>query len=180
MRPNPRKISLWNAFVSQELQKYNEEADDDSRKRVSSEVIKDIAERWRNMSQEERVNAVGDGVEKLSERREGRKHGIHNVSIAAFNDVRATLATIAQELDNLNGRTGTDILLVAVRSKPDQFNRPYVFYTSDRITQFISSATAQKETINQFAMRIEAACIGGLEGKPYVLLVRLLCDTVEE
>ncbi|KAI9063903.1 hypothetical protein FKP32DRAFT_1525835, partial [Trametes sanguinea] len=133
------------------------------RKRVSSEVIKDIAERWRNMSQEERANAVGDGVEKLAERREGRKHGLHNVSIAAFNDVRATLSTIAQELDNLNGRTGTDILLVAVRSKPDQFNRPYVFYTSDRITQFISSATAQKETINQFAMRIEAACIGGLE-----------------
>ncbi|KAL7283899.1 hypothetical protein ACG7TL_001171 [Trametes sanguinea] len=163
MRQTPRKISPWNAFVSQELQKYNEEADDDTRKRVSSEVIKEIAARWRSMSQEERLNAVGDGVEKLAERRDNRKHGVHNVAIASFNDVRATLSTIAHELDNLNGRTGTDILLVAVRSKPDQYNRPYVFFTNDRITQFISSATAQKETINQFAMRVEAACIGGLE-----------------
>ncbi|KAH9899137.1 hypothetical protein C8Q73DRAFT_638607, partial [Cubamyces lactineus] len=163
LREHPRKISLWNAFVSQELKRHNDALGDEGRKRVSSEVIKEISARWKAMSSQERIEAVGDGAEKLTERRDNRKHGIHNVAAHAFNDIRANLATIVQELENLNGRTGAEFLLVAVRSKPDQYNRPYVFYTNERIAQYVANATSRKEGLHQFAMRMEAACIGGLE-----------------
>ncbi|KAI9061962.1 hypothetical protein FKP32DRAFT_1574720, partial [Trametes sanguinea] len=163
LRSKPRKISQWNAFVSQEMQKLNEGLDEEHRKRISADLIKDLAARWKDMSPEEKSEAVGDGVEKLSERQETRQHGVHNVAINAFHDVRATLDSISQQLDYLNGRTGADILLVAVRCDPEQYNRPYVFYTNDRIPQFVASATGKKETLHKFAMRMEAACIGGLD-----------------
>ncbi|KAI9064984.1 hypothetical protein FKP32DRAFT_1568749, partial [Trametes sanguinea] len=162
LRENPRKISPWNAFVSQEIKKHNEELDKDGRQRVSSEIIKELSARWKSMSPEERAAAVGDGVEKLTERRENYKEGVHNVAITAFNDIRANLASISKELENLNARTGADVLLFVVRTDPDQYNPPYIMYTNERIPQFITSLTPKKESIKRFALRLEAACIGGI------------------
>ncbi|CDO69487.1 hypothetical protein BN946_scf184662.g7 [Trametes cinnabarina] len=134
----PCKISQWNAF--------------EHRKRISANLIKDLAARWKDMSPEEKSEAVGDGVEKLSERQETWQHGVHNVAINAFHDVCATLNSISQQLDYLNRRTGADILLVVVRCDPEQYNRPYVFYTNDHIPQFVASATGKKETLHKFAI----------------------------
>ncbi|KAH9894834.1 hypothetical protein C8Q73DRAFT_638972, partial [Cubamyces lactineus] len=160
---NKRKISPWNAFVSQELKKLNAGLDEDDRKRISSDIIKELAARWRGMSAEERSEAVGDGVEQLSERQEMREHGVHNVPINAFNDIRTSLEILTKQLDYLNGRTGVDIFLVAVRHDTDQYNRPFVFYTNERIAQFVASTAAKSETVQKFAMRMEAACVGGID-----------------
>ncbi|KAJ3019135.1 hypothetical protein NUW54_g159 [Trametes sanguinea] len=122
-------------FVSQELQKANEEASADPHQQISLELIKEIASQWRTMSQEKHVNAVGSWW------RGGRTPLL---------------------LPSQTSRTRTGILLIAVCN---QFNRPYVFYMSKRITQFSLSTTAQWETINQFAMQAEAACIGDLESE---------------
>ncbi|CDO75655.1 hypothetical protein BN946_scf184941.g8 [Trametes cinnabarina] len=162
LHENPRKISPWNAFVSQEIKKHNEALGEDSRQRVSSDIIKELSARWKNMTPKERAAAVGDGVEKLTERRENYKEGVHNVAIAAFNDIRANLASISKELENLNARTGADVLLFVVRTDPDQYNPPYIMYTNERIPQFITSLTPKKESIKRFALRLEAACIGGI------------------
>ncbi|KAL7283107.1 LOW QUALITY PROTEIN: hypothetical protein ACG7TL_002532 [Trametes sanguinea] len=167
LRENPARSRP--GMRSQELKKHNE-ADklapalgEDERKRVSSEIIKELAARWRNMNADERAAAVGDGVEKLTERRENHKEGVHNIAINAFNDLRVNLASISKELENLNARTSADVLLIVVRSDPDQYNAPYIMYTNDRIPQFITSMSPKKETIKCFAMRLEAACIGGID-----------------
>ncbi|KAI0323321.1 hypothetical protein GY45DRAFT_1264799, partial [Cubamyces sp. BRFM 1775] len=162
-RSKPRKISPWNAFVSQEVKKLNEGLDGDNRQRLSPELVRELAARWKEMTPEEKSAAVGDGVDKLSERQEMRQHGMHNVPINAFNDIRASLDSVSQQLDFLNGRTGVDVLLIAVRRDPEQFNNPFVFYTNERIAQFLGSATGRGETVQKFAMRLEAACIGGLD-----------------
>ena len=54
--------------------------------------------------------------------------------------------------------------MIVVRSDPESYNRPYIFYTSERIAQFVVTATGNKETLSKFAMRLEAACIGGIDG----------------
>ena len=63
--------------------------------------MKDLSERWKNMSEEERTAAVGDGVEELEERRENRKEGVQNVLINSFHDTRATLGIVQREVCRL-------------------------------------------------------------------------------
>ncbi|RDX41464.1 hypothetical protein OH76DRAFT_1301346, partial [Lentinus brumalis] len=158
-----RKISQWNVYVSKEIKKYNEEAGLE-RKRISQGPIQEIAERWRAMPQEERDAVVGDGVEELEERRKNRMEGIQNVSIAAFNDARATLATLQRDMSNLHGRTDIDIFCVAFRSKIDAYNTPYIFYTSERIAAYIQNQT--RKTIHEFALGMEAYNLSGANTQP--------------
>ncbi len=151
------------------------------RKRISQGPIQEIAERWRAMPQEERDAVVGDGVEELEERRKNRMEGIQNVSIAAFNDARATLATLQRDvsifllifaalsdvfgvqMSNLHGRTDIDIFCVAFRSKIDAYNTPYIFYTSERIAAYIQNQT--RKTIHEFALGMEAYNLSGANSK---------------
>ncbi|KAI0693250.1 hypothetical protein C8T65DRAFT_544120, partial [Cerioporus squamosus] len=156
-----RKISQWNVFVSKEIKKYNEEMKEAGleRKRISDGPIQEIAQRWAAMSQEERDDAVGDGVEELEERRRNRVEGIQNVVIAAFNDTRATLATLQRDMSNLHGRTDIDIFCMAFRSKIDSYNAPYIFYTSERIAAYVQNQT--KKTIQEFALGMEAYNLSG-------------------
>ena len=59
--------------------------------------MKELSERWQNMSREEREQYEGE-VEELTERRANQKEGIQNVLINSFHDARATLAKIQQEV----------------------------------------------------------------------------------
>ncbi|KAL7280958.1 hypothetical protein ACG7TL_005907 [Trametes sanguinea] len=144
-----RKISLWNAFVSKEMKKFNDEH------------IKELSRRWKQMSKEEREEAGGDVLKELDDRRQNRQEGIHNVPLHAFNDVSANVASIRRQLENLNGRTGTDFLLLAVRSQADHFNPPYFFYTNDRILQFME--LLNNMPLQEFAWRLEGYCISGVD-----------------
>jgi hypothetical protein len=50
------------------------------------------------MSDEERIMATEKGLKYLEDQRENKKAGVHNMPIAAFHDVRATLQTIETEV----------------------------------------------------------------------------------
>ncbi|TFK79317.1 hypothetical protein K466DRAFT_606237 [Polyporus arcularius HHB13444] len=107
LKEEPRKISLWNAFVSKEVERHNAEVASGDRDNVSKGVIKEIARKWKSLSPEEREAEVGDRLEELQGRQSERKLVVHNEALAAFNDTRATLALIQRELEYLKGRTDT-------------------------------------------------------------------------
>ncbi len=50
------------------------------------------------MTADERAEAVADVIDDLNERRENQKITIPNSSTAAFNDTRATIAMVQQEV----------------------------------------------------------------------------------
>ncbi|KAH9912146.1 uncharacterized protein BXZ73DRAFT_43934, partial [Epithele typhae] len=156
----PRALSLWNAFVSKELRLHNKEMNTNDR--VSSEFIKNLADRWHAMSEEEREDMCRDTVEALNERREERGRAIPNIAIANFNDSRATLMAVVEELDGLHERTGVEVLLVAVRGDRANYLKPWVYRSSERIEEFIELLTGK--ALGTLAARIEAWCLTGLNG----------------
>ncbi|KAI0348815.1 hypothetical protein OH77DRAFT_1491362 [Trametes cingulata] len=156
----PRKITFWNGFVSAEMKKHNTEQERGSRDRVSSNIIKMLSKHWQKMSREERKAAGEEPAAELTEHRQNRAEGIQNVPLSAFNDVRATIASVRRELENLNGRTGTEFLLVGVWSQTDHFNPPYVFYTNERIVQFVE--LLNNMSMQDFALRLEGFCVSGV------------------
>ncbi|KAH9847527.1 hypothetical protein C2E23DRAFT_692686, partial [Lenzites betulinus] len=157
----PRKISLWNGFVSREMKKYNEERGRGDRDRVSSSFIKELSRRWKQMSKEEQEEAGAEAVQELGERRENREEGIHNVPLHAYNDIQATLSSIRRQIENLNGRTGAEFLVIGVRSNPSQMNPPYVFYTSERLKQFVE--LINNTSLSDFTLRLEGYCVAGVD-----------------
>ena len=60
--------------------------------------MKVLSECWKNMSEEERMAAVSDGIEELEEHHENCKEGIQNVVINSFHDTHATLSVVQCEV----------------------------------------------------------------------------------
>ncbi|KAL6298785.1 hypothetical protein BKA93DRAFT_743471, partial [Sparassis latifolia] len=118
---------------------------------------------WKSMSKEEQEAATEDEVKALDERRSMRAHAEHNVPLSAFNDARMTMANIEHELVALHDRTGTEVLMFAVRSDINQYNQPFIFYSNLRLSHFI--ATTTKCTVQELAMHMEGYCISRVEGK---------------
>ncbi|KAH9885849.1 hypothetical protein C8Q73DRAFT_659173, partial [Cubamyces lactineus] len=154
-----RKVSKWNAFLSQELKRRNNELPEGvDRKRVSDALIKDIAEEWKGMSEQERDVATSDTVQELYEQRANRAYGRHSVPARAFGDARTTLAHIESELRALHSRTNLELFLVATRSTQTSYMQPYTFVTSHALEDFVLSTT--KCTIPEYAIQMEGYFIG--------------------
>ena len=120
IKRQPRKPSLWNAFVSLELKKLNTgmwlmdigsipvptivpsftdpDATADGPNRVNSIAIKDLSTRWKAMTPEEQTAVAGEELKKLIERQKNKTHGVQNVKQNACNDVRATLASVTRQV----------------------------------------------------------------------------------
>ncbi len=49
-----------------------------------------------------------------------------------------------------------------MRANHDDYNPPFVFYTGDGIANFFELVT--KNTIQDFAVKLEAYCISGVDG----------------
>ncbi len=80
------------------------------------------------------------------------------------------------QLKEVKGRTDNDFLLVAIRSKMDDYNPPYIFHTNDRIQHYVETVT--KTTLPDFAVKLEAHVISGVDGTsahlvPFMLLLTL-------
>ncbi|KAI9062660.1 hypothetical protein FKP32DRAFT_1723543, partial [Trametes sanguinea] len=156
-----RGVSRWNAFLSAKVKQHNEGTPwHANRARVSGDIIKTISAEWREMSEEEREAATSDLVADLEERRANQATAAHNVPLASFQDACRAIARVENELVNLCARTGMQVLLVAVRSATTDYNKPHVFYTDNRIPDFIQ--TAMGEPIQEVALRMEAYCIAGM------------------
>lgn len=59
-------------------------------------------------------------------------------------------------------RTGCEILLFAVRSEIDHYNRPIVVASSPRVSNFFKMCFNQLPT--QWVFNLEAFCLTGLDG----------------
>ncbi|THG93815.1 hypothetical protein EW026_g7524 [Hermanssonia centrifuga] len=79
-----------------------------------------------------------------------------------------TLAHIEDQLGRLHERAGVEVLLVAVRGNVRHLNRPYTYWTSDRVVNFL------KESVNtdpvELTSKLEGYCISGAKvaGRNYM------------
>ena len=173
---------------------FTEAGEEGNRDRVSDSVIASLKKMWADMSPEERTTLTADRVKELEARRENRAQGIRNVPLAAFHDARITLQTVYSEvrdsissihlqlphairallkLTNLNTRTDTEILFVAVRGKLAAYNKPAIYYTTDRVRKCVEGITGC--TLLELGLRMEAFCIGGVDSKPAPFLWYCTC-----
>ena len=137
------------------------------------------------MSETERIEATEDTLTDLKERREAKAVAPHHVPLNAFHDTRANIESIVKEVNNLpsffllfvitdillylsqmsalHSRTGTEMLLVAVRSSSDRYNQPFFFKTSDKVEDFFSLTF--KHSLADLVGKFECFCLSGVEGK---------------
>lgn len=69
----------------------------------------------------------------------------------------------------LHARTGTELILFAVRSSLDAYLCPMSIYTSERAPEFFS--LTMDHALPDVAMRFEAYCLSGVQGS-FQLLVQ--------
>ncbi|TFK78472.1 hypothetical protein K466DRAFT_447984, partial [Polyporus arcularius HHB13444] len=131
--------------------------------RVTSAAAKErLKAKWAAMSQEEREAYTAERVVELEERRENRHHGVRNLALAKFIDVREMFSSLHTQLYNVRNRTGVEIFLAAVRAEHTAYNKPVIYYSSNRVRQFIEMVT--NASLAETGVRMEAYCIGGAEG----------------
>ncbi|KAJ2968182.1 hypothetical protein NUW54_g13294 [Trametes sanguinea] len=152
-----RRMSRWNAFVFKEMQRRNADLPEGTdRKRVSdTDVTREIAETWKQMTPDEQEAATEDALKELQERKEDLTTGTHTVPLQAFHDARATL-------ENMHARTGVEALLFVCRSETSSYVQPYAFHTNKRLADFVH--VVSKSTMSDFALRMEGYCVSGIEG----------------
>ncbi|RXW12164.1 hypothetical protein EST38_g13688 [Candolleomyces aberdarensis] len=154
-----RKLHGWNAYLSKETRRINNEANDGTIVRAN-DVAAELAIKWNSMSEEEKSAATGDYIKDFEAKREEKIH-LPNVGLKAFHDVRANLAQMHADAGALHARTGIEILTFAVRSKVDDFNRPFFFATTPRFEEFFSAIF--KTNLMETSIRLEGFIISGFE-----------------
>jgi hypothetical protein len=70
--------------------------------------------------------------------------------------------SVSLQVEMLHSRTGTEVLVIAVRSDLRQHLRPHVFYTSDLFTEYFDLTIGK--TANDIAFGLEGYCISGIRG----------------
>ncbi|KAK7435153.1 hypothetical protein VKT23_019845 [Stygiomarasmius scandens] len=162
LKRTQRKASRFNAFVRVEMRRRNADTlEGEDRQKVDA-CIREIADKWQEMSDKERKAATDEALQELNESRENRFIGRHNSAISAFHDARTTLSAIKLELQRLNARTGVESVVISVRSNLAHFLRPDIFVTSDRVPDYFNMAF--KQPLVDIAQRLEGYIISGVEG----------------
>ncbi|KAG6835636.1 hypothetical protein H0H93_016289 [Arthromyces matolae] len=159
---NRKDTGAWNAFVSMEVKRRNALLPADVPKKKANDYMSEISAAWNKLSQEERTEMTKDTVDTLRETNEMRQVARHNVPIASFNDFRATMENVGDELLRLNARTGAHALAVVVRGDREQYNRPFVLITSQRVNDFMDMTL--QLTAEELGERLEAFMLSGVQG----------------
>ncbi|OBZ76475.1 hypothetical protein A0H81_02991 [Grifola frondosa] len=182
LKKKSHTITRWNAFLRKESQRINrgmfsstslvlelsylifvcsEIPDGEPRKQID-QLTREISAIWQAMTKEEQIAATDDYIVEISDQRETKALAKHNVPLNAFHDVRATLASVQRELEMLSERSGIEIVLLAARSNHEQFNQPFAFVSSQRVSDFFNLLF--KTPVLDVVIRLEAYCISGVEG----------------
>ncbi|KAG6848320.1 hypothetical protein H0H93_001197 [Arthromyces matolae] len=161
LQKKKKKTGSWQAFVSQEVTAANDKLPPGEPRKKAHMLMPQIAAKWAEMTPEEKKKQTKAKVDELSEAREMRAVGCHNVPINSFHDARVTLDTIADEVTRLNGRTGIEMICFAVRSSKEQYNPPRVIATSDRIEDFFELAL--KKNVYDLNLQMEAYILSGVQ-----------------
>ncbi|KAH9931190.1 hypothetical protein B0H21DRAFT_699888 [Amylocystis lapponica] len=158
-----RAASRWNAFLSKQLREVNDALPEGApRQRATAAFVREASILWEGMSKAQRVAETDETLLELKERREKKTFSMQQVPLSAFNDARTTLAAVENELTALHSRTGTEAILFAVRSKTEHYNKPYVFCSNARMSEFMEVVT--KASVQDLALRMEGYCVAGVQG----------------
>ncbi|RPD78577.1 hypothetical protein L226DRAFT_568194 [Lentinus tigrinus ALCF2SS1-7] len=163
-----RKISRWQAWLSIQMEKRNqalveEHGPTKHLDRVNTQgLMQTLREEWSTLSEEEKDALTADKIRELEERRDARAHGVRNLSLAKFMDIRETFSSLYNQMENLHDRTGIEIYFAAVRAEHTAYNKPVIYYSSDRVKGFIEMVT--NASLSENGVRMEAYCIGGVDG----------------
>ncbi|KAI0702857.1 hypothetical protein BC835DRAFT_1410887 [Cytidiella melzeri] len=161
-KKHTRQTSRWNAFVSKEMKLRNDALPLGVPRPKVNDLITDIRDVWKAMSKEEQAEATEDELVRLAEVKDMKKTAVHHVSLNAFHDARATLASVQGQMEALHNRTGLEILLVAVRSDSQSVVVPQVWTTGDRVDEFFQ--LTNNMSIADFAGKLECFCLSGMQG----------------
>ncbi|KAK7689641.1 hypothetical protein QCA50_007434 [Cerrena zonata] len=159
-----RKVNRWNAFVALILAQINAALPEGVPKKKASDpdVAPALKMMWDSMSEEERDKFTSPRVQEMKEAWEIRDTMKHDTTIAAFHDIRTTLLSLENQIKNLYLRTGLEVLMFAVRSSDEHYNRPFVLSTSDKGTSFFQTCFNQLPSV--WVTRFEAYCLLGIDG----------------
>ncbi|OJT14856.1 hypothetical protein TRAPUB_8583 [Trametes pubescens] len=155
---NVRRVSKWNAFLSQELLRRNGELGPGEKRKKVSQLTKEISEDWNRMTKEEQDRATSDKVLELYEQRANRAYGRQNVPARAFRDARTSLALVERELSALHNRTEVEVLLVVTRGNQQSYVQPYSFITSNPVEDFIVATHGC--TVEDLSVAMEGFLLG--------------------
>ncbi|KAJ7576214.1 hypothetical protein C8J56DRAFT_800464 [Mycena floridula] len=160
LQTQKKKLAEWNAFVSLMVKQHNDALPIGIPRRKASDIMPEISAAWKALTTEEKSAATAGTMTKLTERREMRDLSERNVLLSSFHDTRATLSNLSEELNRLYTRTGTETLLISCRSNENQYNRPFVHTTSERVDEFLQLSL--KQTPAQVGVKMEAYFISGI------------------
>ncbi|KAI0338444.1 hypothetical protein BDW22DRAFT_1313901, partial [Trametopsis cervina] len=161
-RKGTRTTNDWNAFVSVKVRTHNDNLPPGERRVKAPEIMAQIAAEWKGLSPEEKVDVTRDAKKTITDVRTQHKTAAHNVPLNAFHDARATLCSVQSQLENLYHRSGTETLLLCVRSKATDYMRPMSWSTSDRIDDHFQMQF-KKSTLDYVGM-LESFMLSGIEG----------------
>ncbi|KAF9521576.1 hypothetical protein CPB83DRAFT_750655, partial [Crepidotus variabilis] len=162
-----RKPNRWTAYVRSEVTRINKDLPVGNKKKIH-EVALQAAKAWQTLTREEQVTITEPLLKDIEELREMKKLSVHNVPMASFNDATTTLLHLEDEIRSLHARTGTEVLLVAVRGDIDDYLHPLTIFSSERCPNFFRVACNMELT--RFALRLESYLLSGIDGvaKNYV------------
>ncbi|KAJ3766983.1 hypothetical protein FB446DRAFT_793605 [Lentinula raphanica] len=158
-----KNVGPYAAFLSAEAKRFNDAEEAVGRKHWKiNQLAKKISEKWKNMSQEERIEATKDDLEALRERRENKEVGTHNVDITSSQDSTIMAEKLKEALKCLGVRTADEGLLIVTRGNMMRFHKPYVWTTSSRVDVFFESVYKAPPT--DIGYRMDAYMVSGVEG----------------
>ncbi|KAJ4492275.1 hypothetical protein C8R41DRAFT_737490, partial [Lentinula lateritia] len=158
-----KEVSRYAAFTSLQMRILNANIPEGQPCQKANQLVPVIAEKWREMTEEERVAATEDEVTAMRERRVSKELGTwHNADVSANHDSTMTVSRIKEELIRLHARTGDEAVLVVTRGLLTRFRAPETYCTSEKSESFLS--TVLKTSNEDLAMRMDAFMILGVEG----------------
>ena len=108
-----RRVNRWNAFQKLELKRikglftvdfnttYHEltHSTEENPDGVNlTEVTREISERWKSLSHEDRVAVTAGCMQEIEEEREAKDLALHNVPLKAFHDAKSTMQAVEKEV----------------------------------------------------------------------------------
>ncbi|KAF6757869.1 hypothetical protein DFP72DRAFT_1065129 [Ephemerocybe angulata] len=164
-KKNKRVSSMtrWRGWVSKRVREMNDKNREALQPSVKpAQVSKELAIEWNAFTTEEKAAQVDDYIAAFEAERDEATSKVQNVPIASFNDFRANFENMRVNGMSLFGRTGVELLCIAVRTELDQFNRPAFFATTERTEKFFLNVF--KTNLHDLAERYEAYMISGVNG----------------
>ncbi|KAJ3804139.1 hypothetical protein F5876DRAFT_83695 [Lentinula aff. lateritia] len=139
LKDSSKDISCYSAFTSLQMQILNANTPEGQPRQKVNQLSHIIAEKWRGMTEEERVAAMEDEIVVLHERRENKELGMwHNTDISATHDSSMTVSHVKEELTRLAARTGDECILVVTQGSLLRFHPSETYCSSEKSESFLS------------------------------------------